>query len=162
MTELASSVPNRFPIFPLRGAMLLPGGNLPLNEDLVAGGSMAGLLGFQNDALQAARGADALLPVFILDPAQLQPGPLGSRGLGVHRARFLLESLAALDGALRQRGLDVGALRVKVHVDEPEPPRPAKQIALTPHARESLSRAAAQIGSPALRAAMERLARNEG
>ena len=33
-------------------------------------------------ALQAARGADALLPVFILDPAQLQPGPLGSRGLG--------------------------------------------------------------------------------
>ena len=55
-------------------------------------------------ALQAARGADALLPVFILDPAQLQPGPLGSRGLGVHRARFLLESLAALDGALRQRG----------------------------------------------------------
>lgn len=51
---------------------------------------------------------------------------------------------------------------MKVHVDEPEPPRPAKQIALTPHARESLSRAAAQIGSPALRAAMERLARNEG
>ncbi len=31
MTELASSVPNRFPIFPLRGAMLLPSGNLPLN-----------------------------------------------------------------------------------------------------------------------------------
>lgn len=31
MTELASSVPSRFPIFPLRGAMLLPGGNLPLN-----------------------------------------------------------------------------------------------------------------------------------
>ena len=31
MTELASSIPNRFPIFPLRGAMLLPGGNLPLN-----------------------------------------------------------------------------------------------------------------------------------
>ena len=55
-------------------------------------------------ALQAARGADALLPVYILDPAQLQPGPFGSRGLGVHRARFLLESLAALDGALRQRG----------------------------------------------------------
>ena len=55
-------------------------------------------------ALQAARGAGALLPVYILDPAQLQPGPLGSRGIGVHRARFLLESLAALDGALRQRG----------------------------------------------------------
>ncbi len=31
MTELASSLPGRFPVFPLRGAMLLPGGNLPLN-----------------------------------------------------------------------------------------------------------------------------------
>ena len=31
MTELASSLPGRFPIFPLRGALLLPGGNLPLN-----------------------------------------------------------------------------------------------------------------------------------
>ena len=30
-TELASSLPGRFPVFPLRGAMLLPGGNLPLN-----------------------------------------------------------------------------------------------------------------------------------
>jgi Lon protease-like protein len=30
-TELASCLPGRFPIFPLRGAMLLPGGNLPLN-----------------------------------------------------------------------------------------------------------------------------------
>jgi Lon protease-like protein len=31
MRELASSLPSRFPIFPLRGALLLPGGNLPLN-----------------------------------------------------------------------------------------------------------------------------------
>ena len=31
MRELASSLPERFPVFPLRGAMLLPGGNLPLN-----------------------------------------------------------------------------------------------------------------------------------
>jgi len=31
MTELATSLPSRFPIFPLRGALLLPGGNLPLN-----------------------------------------------------------------------------------------------------------------------------------
>ena len=31
MLELASSLPERFPVFPLRGAMLLPGGNLPLN-----------------------------------------------------------------------------------------------------------------------------------
>jgi Lon protease-like protein len=31
MSELASSLPERFPVFPLRGALLLPGGNLPLN-----------------------------------------------------------------------------------------------------------------------------------
>jgi Lon protease-like protein len=31
MSELASSLPGRFPVFPLRGALLLPGGNLPLN-----------------------------------------------------------------------------------------------------------------------------------
>jgi Lon protease-like protein len=31
MAEFASSLPDRFPVFPLRGAMLLPGGNLPLN-----------------------------------------------------------------------------------------------------------------------------------
>ena len=31
MSEIASSLPGRFPVFPLRGAMLLPGGNLPLN-----------------------------------------------------------------------------------------------------------------------------------
>jgi hypothetical protein len=31
VTEIASSLPGRFPVFPLRGAMLLPGGNLPLN-----------------------------------------------------------------------------------------------------------------------------------
>ena len=31
VSELASSLPDRFPVFPLRGAMLLPGGNLPLN-----------------------------------------------------------------------------------------------------------------------------------
>ena len=29
--NLATSLPARFPVFPLRGAMLLPGGNLPLN-----------------------------------------------------------------------------------------------------------------------------------
>lgn len=72
---------------------------------------MRALLWFKQDlrlddhpALHAAANAEQLLPVFILDPAQLQPGELGSRPLGVHRARFLLESLAALDGALRQRG----------------------------------------------------------
>jgi Lon protease-like protein len=31
VSEIASSLPGQFPVFPLRGAMLLPGGNLPLN-----------------------------------------------------------------------------------------------------------------------------------
>jgi uncharacterized protein len=30
-TGLSGAIPTRFPIFPLRGAILLPGGNLPLN-----------------------------------------------------------------------------------------------------------------------------------
>lgn len=55
-------------------------------------------------ALQAALDAERVLPLYVFDPALLQPGPLGCRRLGVHRARFLLESLAALDGELRQRG----------------------------------------------------------
>jgi Lon protease-like protein len=31
MPQLATSLPSRYPVFPLRGALLLPGGNLPLN-----------------------------------------------------------------------------------------------------------------------------------
>ena len=31
MAFTSQSLPHRFPIFPLRGALLLPGGNLPLN-----------------------------------------------------------------------------------------------------------------------------------
>lgn len=69
------------------------------------------LLWFKHDlrlddhpALQAGLDAECLLPVYIFDPAQLAIGTLGTRQLGVHRARFLLESLAALDSALRQRG----------------------------------------------------------
>jgi deoxyribodipyrimidine photo-lyase len=55
-------------------------------------------------ALQAALQADRLLPLYVLDPAMLRPSPFGPRRLGVHRARFLLESLAALDAGLRQHG----------------------------------------------------------
>lgn len=55
-------------------------------------------------AVLAALDAECVLPLFILDTSLLQPGPLGPRRLGEHRARFLLESLTALDGALRQRG----------------------------------------------------------
>jgi deoxyribodipyrimidine photo-lyase len=55
-------------------------------------------------ALQSAITADEVLALFVLDPDWLSVGRLGARQLGVHRARFLLESLAALDGELRQRG----------------------------------------------------------
>ncbi|HLA30690.1 MAG TPA: deoxyribodipyrimidine photo-lyase, partial [Pseudomonas sp.] len=72
---------------------------------------MRALLWFKQDlrlddhpALQAGLSAECLLPVYVLDPAQLQASPFGTRRMGVHRARFLLESLAALDGELRQRG----------------------------------------------------------
>ncbi|NQD93300.1 DASH family cryptochrome [Pseudomonas sp. CrR25] len=72
---------------------------------------MRALLWFKQDlrlddhpALQAGHGAECLLPLYVFDPALLQPSEFGARRLGVHRARFLLESLAALDGALRQRG----------------------------------------------------------
>jgi deoxyribodipyrimidine photo-lyase len=107
-------------------------------------------------ALQAARGADALLPVFILDPAQLQPGPLGSRGLGVHRARFLLESLAALDGALRQRGSHLLVLQGRAEQLIPQlVTRFNLQEVLTleeiaPQERQQLQQVRAQLGSVAL------------
>ena len=72
---------------------------------------MRSLLWFKQDlrlhdhpALQAGLASSCLLPVFILDPALLRVNEFGSRRLGVHRARFLLESLAALDSALRKRG----------------------------------------------------------
>lgn len=55
-------------------------------------------------ALQAALDAERLLPLFILDPNQLQQSQFGCRRMGVHRARFLLESLTALNAELRQRG----------------------------------------------------------
>lgn len=55
-------------------------------------------------ALQAAETADELLAVYVLDPQLLEPSALGPRHLGVHRARFLLESLATLDHGLRQLG----------------------------------------------------------
>src|SRR3990167_7464686 len=72
---------------------------------------MRALLWFKKDlrlddhpALQAGLSAEYLLPVYVLEPRQLQANAFGMRRMGVHRARFLLESLAALDGELRQRG----------------------------------------------------------
>src|SRR5574343_241743 len=57
-----------------------------------------------NPALQAGLKSERLVPLYILDPRVFDVGPLGSRRQGVHRTRLLLESLTALDGALRQRG----------------------------------------------------------
>ena len=57
-----------------------------------------------NPALLACQGGHCLLPLYVLDTRQFEPGPPDRPRIGVHRARFLLESLAALDGALRQRG----------------------------------------------------------
>lgn len=72
---------------------------------------MRALLWFKQDlrlddhpALQAGLSAECLLPVYVLDPEQLQLNEFGMRRMGVHRARFLLESLLALEGELRQRG----------------------------------------------------------
>ena len=108
-------------------------------------------------ALQAARGADALLPLFILDPAQLQPGPLGCRGLGVHRARFLLESLAALDGALRQRGSHLLVLQGRAEQLIPELVERCNLqevlclAEIAPQECQQLQRVRDQLGSVALR-----------
>jgi deoxyribodipyrimidine photo-lyase len=72
---------------------------------------MAALLWFKQDlrlddhpALQAGLAEKELLPLFVLDPALFEANEFGMRSMGVHRARFLLESLAALDSELRQRG----------------------------------------------------------
>ena len=72
---------------------------------------MRAMLWFKQDlrlddhpALQAGLKAECLLPVYVLDPQLLQLNDFGMRRMGVHRARFLLESLAALGGELRQRG----------------------------------------------------------
>ncbi|MGQ7960035.1 DASH family cryptochrome [Pseudomonas sp. SP16.1] len=56
-----------------------------------------------NPALQAGLHSERLLPLYVFDPRHWRIGPLGCRRQGVHRTRFLLESLAALDVALRQR-----------------------------------------------------------
>ncbi|KAI3439135.1 hypothetical protein D9Q98_001543 [Chlorella vulgaris] len=56
--------------------------------------------------LEAARGADHLCPIFILDPWFLKPDKIG-----VNRIQFLLESLADLDASFRARGSRLLVLR---------------------------------------------------
>ena len=59
-----------------------------------------GLRVHDNPALASAcEGADALQPVFVLDPWFLSPDRVGA-----NRLRFLLESLDDLDANLRARG----------------------------------------------------------
>jgi deoxyribodipyrimidine photo-lyase len=72
---------------------------------------MRTLLWFKQDlrlddhpAVQYAAGSQCVLPIYILDTRLLRIAPPGSNRLGVHRARFLLEGLAALDGELRYHG----------------------------------------------------------
>ena len=81
----------------------------PRRDSSTAGGSstapatahVQGLRLHDNPALldAAKHGADALLPVFCLDPHIIASGLVGAR-----RIQFLFESLADLDGSLRERG----------------------------------------------------------
>ena len=75
---------------------------------------MRALVWFRNDlrlhdnaALAAAVAADELLLVYCLDPRHFEELPLGFRKTGVHRTRFLLESLADLREQLHARGADL-------------------------------------------------------
>ncbi|KAL4418944.1 hypothetical protein ABPG77_009124 [Micractinium sp. CCAP 211/92] len=58
--------------------------------------------------LAAAKDADHLCPIFILDPWFLKPDKIG-----VNRVQFLLESLADLDASFRARGSRLMVLRGK-------------------------------------------------
>ncbi|MBC9252923.1 DASH family cryptochrome [Pseudomonas alcaligenes] len=108
-------------------------------------------------AMQAALDSERLLPLYVFDPTWLQPGSLGQRRLGVHRARFLLESLAALDGELRQRGSALLLLKGRA---EQIIPRLVEQFSLqevltleeiAPEERAQVAAVRAQLGSIPLR-----------
>lgn len=65
-----------------------------------------------NPALLAAVAAhDEVLPVFVLDPRQHGPGPLGIERSGPYRRKFVHEGLLDLDAQLRAKG---SALHVRV------------------------------------------------
>lgn len=62
-----------------------------------------------NPALEyAAKGANLLYPVFVIDPHYMEPDPSafspGSSRAGLNRIRFLLESLVDLDLNLKKLG----------------------------------------------------------
>lgn len=69
-----------------------------------------------NPVLRAALAHDVLVPAYVFDPADQEPieelrdvavGGQAVRKVGAHRARFLLESLADLQGSLQARGSDL-------------------------------------------------------
>ena len=136
---------------------------------------MRTLLWFKQDlrlddhpALQAALACERVLPLFIFDPRLLQPSAFGTRRLGAHRARFLLESLTALDGALRQRG---SHLLVLPGVAEQLIPKLVKQLDLqqvltleeqAPQARSQLAAVRYQLaGLPLQQAPGDNLLKSE-
>ena len=136
---------------------------------------MRALLWFKQDlrlddhpALQAGLSAECLLPVYILEPRQWQATAFGMRRMGVHRTRFLLESLAALDGELRRRGSQLLVLE-----GEPEQLIPQlvsrfelQQVVtleeIAPDEQAQVARVAASLGAvPLLQAPANNLLRRE-
>ncbi|MEM6336651.1 MAG: DASH family cryptochrome [Bacteroidota bacterium] len=102
------------------------------------------ILWFRNDlrtrdheGLVAASEADALLPVYCIDPALFRETKWGFTKTGPHRTRFLLEALADLRRQLQDLGSD---LVVRVGRAEEVIPELAKQTgATTFHASEEVT-----------------------
>jgi len=73
------------------------------------------LVWFRNDLrlhdnemlVEAVAKADCVLPVYFFDPRQFKKTPFFTLKTGVHRARFLLENVAALRDSFREAGGDL-------------------------------------------------------
>jgi deoxyribodipyrimidine photo-lyase len=73
------------------------------------------LVWFRNDLrlhdnemlVEAIAKSDSILPVYFFDPHYFQPSIFETDKTGAHRAKFLLESVAALRRAFQQLGGDV-------------------------------------------------------
>lgn len=73
------------------------------------------LVWFRNDLrlhdnemlVEAVAKADCILPVYFFDPRQFKKTPFFTLKTGVHRTRFLLESVAALRDSFREAGGDL-------------------------------------------------------
>lgn len=125
---------------------------------------MRTLLWFKQDlrlddhpAVRHAAESRCALPLYVLDTRLLELAKSDRHRVGVHRARFLMEGLAALDGELRQRGS-----RLLVLAGDPEVliPQLVSQLALTevvtldehvPSENQRLERLRAKLGPAELR-----------